>query len=187
MAEYGNIQVDGLLEATKDLEHLMMTSPNMEAKVQKLVRKVLARVKSTISKEAKMSMQADPRDAYKAVRTAVYRQILGGNVNILQRRKAGAPTHYERPRLLRPGQHGGNRTKVSDKSRTTQIESYAGADRGFILRFINAGTETRTTKYGNRGAIRARNFFGNVSASAMDHAVGDLTTLIDQLIKEETK
>lgn len=64
---------------------------------------------------------------------------------------------------------------------------YAGPDRGFILRFVNAGTNKRTTMYGNRGSLSACNFFGNRSHQEMRNAADNLSRLIDELIKQELK
>jgi hypothetical protein len=71
--------------------------------------------------------------------------------------------------------------------------SYEGADRAFILRFLNAGTDNREAgtrggrMSGNRGRIAPRNFFANSSHKAMQQAADQLNTLIDELIKQEMK
>lgn len=181
----GAFEVDGLVKQKKALESLMMGNPAMEKRVQKLIRQVLLAARRTISNQAKGDIKSDPRKAYKAVKTAVYKRILGGSVSILNKRKAGAPSFYEPPRTLQPGQRGGNRRTRS--KRTEQIMSYQGADRGFILRFLNAGTAERETRYGNRGAIAPRNFFANSSQPAMQKAAGELSQLIDEMIKNEMK
>lgn len=186
-----NLTIDGLVKQRQELENLMMSSPEMEKRVQKLVRKVLLAARRTIANDAKGTMRSDPRQAYKAVKTAVYRQILGGNVSILDRRSAKGGSSYEPVRTLRPGQRGGNRVPRSD--RTQQVMSYQGADRAFILRFLNAGTDNRTAGtrggglHGNRGRIAPRNFFASSSHKAMKQAAEQLTTLIDELIRKEMK
>lgn len=179
----GAFEVDGLVKQKKALESLMMGNPAMEKRVQKLIRQVLLAARRTISNQAKGDIKSDPRKAYKAVKTAVYKRILGGSVSILNKRRAGAPSFYEPPRTLQPGQRGGNRRTRS--KRTEQIMSYQGADRGFILRFLNAGTAERETRYGNRGAIAPRNFFANSSQQAMEKAAEQLDALIETLIKQE--
>ena len=177
-------EVQGFVEQRKELDKLMMSNSAMEKKVQGLIRKVLGEVRKAIGDDAKHTMKSDPRQAYKAVRTAVYKRILGGNVNILQKKRAsGNRSTYSPPRTLRQGQRGGNRRPRSP--RTVQIESYTGSDRGFILRFINSGTKDRDTKYGNRGHITARNFFGQRSQREMEAAAQNLERLIDELIKQE--
>lgn len=190
MAE--NLQIDGLVQQRQELENLLMSNPNMEKKVQKIVRIVLGHVRKDVSQAARGAMHADPRQAYKAVKTAVYRQILGGNVSLLNKRRASGKTSgYEPPRKLRAGQRGGNR--VPRGNRTQQVMSYEGSDRSFILRFISQGTDQRTAGTrggrlsGNRGAIRPRNFFSLTSHSAMRKATQELTQLIDELIKQEMK
>ena len=177
------IQTEGFVEQRKELEQLLMTNPSMEKAVQGIIRKVLSSARSKMTAAARDKMEADPRQAYRAVRTMVYRQILGGNINILNKKKAsGQKSNYQPSRTLRPGQIGGNRRPRSQ--RTEQVDSYMGSDRGFILRFVNAGTDVRSTRYGNRGAIAPRNWFGNTSQKAMEEAAGQFAILIDKLIKE---
>jgi hypothetical protein len=198
-----NVEIDGLVQEQKALEALMMSNPEMEKKVQGLIRKVLMTVRRAVAQQAKGAMNSDPRQAYKAVKTAVYRQILGGSVSILNKRRGSVQfSDYEPPRKLQAGQRGGNRRERLD--RTQKLLHYAGADRGFILRFLNAGTADRGVEFaynesrkvdrwnkhpntGNRGRIRARNFFATSSHQAMRKASEELTQLIDQLIKQETR
>ena len=71
--------------------------------------------------------------------------------------------------------------------RTEDLLTYQGADRGFILRFLNAGTEGRESRIGNRGSIAARSFFATSSQQAMEQAAEQLDTLIEDLIKQELK
>ena len=78
-----NLEIDGIVEQRKELDKILMSNPKMEKQVQKLIRKVLMEVRRHIGNAAKSSMKSDPRQAYKAVKTAVYRQILGGSVSIL--------------------------------------------------------------------------------------------------------
>ena len=176
------IQTEGFVEQRKELEQLLMTNPAMEKAVQDIMRKVLSSARSKMTAAARQAMDTDPRQAYKAVRTMVYRQILGGNINILNKKRAGAGGSYQPPRKLRDGQVGGNRRLRSQ--RTEQVDGYMGSDRGFILRFVNGGTAQRSTRYGNRGAIRPRNWFGNNSQRAMDEAAAQFAQQIDNLIKQ---
>lgn len=185
---YGNFETDGLVEQRKELDSLLMSNPDMEKKVQGLIRKVLAQVKKDVGEAAQKSsvMKSDPRQSYKAVRTLVYKRILGGNVNILRKKKAsGKTSDYTPDRTGRMGERGGNRRPVSE--RTKQINGYVGSDRGFILRFLNAGTVERHTRYGSRGHIDARPFFGASSKQAMEKAAEDLCKMIDELIQKELK
>ena len=203
------MEIDGLVKQREELEKLMMSNPAMEKKVQGLIRKVLMEARKEIGSGIQFK-HGDPRQAYKAVKTAVYRRILGGSVSILNKRRAGTPGNYEPPRTLRPGQRGGNRRTRSD--RTQQIMNYDGSSRSFVLRFLNQGTQGRsiefrydaarenvkrgsrggnvskygkTTNTGRRGNIAPRNFFGQLAPRAMDKAAENLTNLIDELIKNE--
>ena len=63
--------------------------------------------------------------------------------------------------------------------------SYQGKDRGFILRFLNAGTAERSTRFGNRGAISARNWFGSASQQELNMAADKLQVIIDRIINDE--
>lgn len=206
-----NIEVDGYVQQREALESLLISNPAMEKKVQGLIRKVLLVARRTIANDAKDAMKSDPRKAYKAVKTAVYRQILGGSVSILNKRGTKFD-NYEPPRTLKPGQRGGNRRSRSQRS--DNLMHYAGESRAFVLRFLNQGTNGRgiafTTdesrehvhrgsqggnlqKYGKtintgaRGHIAPRNFFSTSSHTAMQKAASELTQLIDELIKNEMK
>lgn len=209
----GAFEVDGLVKQKEALESLMMSNPAMEKKVQGLIRKVLMAARREVAKAAQQPsvMKSDPRKAYKAVKTAVYRQILGGSVSILNKRGVKFD-NYEPPRTLQAGQRGGNRRQRS--SRSNNLLHYAGDSRAFVLRFLNAGTQGRviqfysdshrsqvkrgsqggdvnkygkTTNTGRRGSIRARNFFATSSHTAMMKAAEQLTILIDDMIKNEIK
>jgi hypothetical protein len=187
----------------------MMSNPAMEKQVQKLIRKVLMAARREVAKAASGKMKSDPRKAYKAVKTAVYRRILGGSVSILNKRGTKFD-HYEPPRTLRPGQRGGNRRPRSQRS--DNLLHYAGDSRAFVLRFLNAGTNARYiqfmgdsnrsrvnrgsqggTKYGKtintgrRGNIAPRNFFSSSSHRAMQKAADQLSILIDQMIQKVIK
>ena len=205
----GQFEVDGIVKQREELERLMMGNPQMEKRVQKLIRKVLMAARREIAKSASASMKADPRKAYKAVKTAVYRQILGGSASILNKRSVKFD-NYEPPRTLKPGQRGGNRRPRSQRSE--RMLHYAGDSRAMVLRWLNGGTSGRyiqftvdsnrtrvkrgsqggskygkTINTGRRGNIAPRNFFGSSSHSAMRKAADQLSILIDQMIKKEIK
>ena len=186
----GAFEVDGIVRQKKELESLLMSNPAMEKKVQGLIRKVLLVARRQISDATKGEMKNDPRQAYKAVKSAVYRRIMGGNVSILNKRKAGTrgpvpPVYHalEHHTNSKGNHRGGNRMPRSH--RTEDLMTYQGSDRGFILRFLNAGTEGRESRIGNRGSIAARAFFGSSSQRAMEKAASQLDTLIETLIKQE--
>ena len=206
-------EVEGFVEQRKELDRLLMSNPAMEKKVQGLIRKVLSAVKKNLGQAAKEKMKSDPRQAYKAIRTAVYKRILGGNVNILNKRRASiSGGGYTPTRTLKSGQRGGNRRARSERS--YKLESYEGSDRGFVLRFLNAGTEERAINFlpdsrreqvhrgsqggnikkygktintGRRGRITPRNWFGNKSQKEMETAAQNLSNFIDALIQRELR
>ena len=61
--------------------------------------------------------------------------------------------------------------------------SYQGKDRGFVLRFLNQGTADRNTRYGHRGAIGTRQWFGSASQREMQQAAGDIDRMIDDIVQ----
>ena len=131
-----------VLEQKQVLEQALSTNPKTQKALQKLIRKALMQARAELSDYIKTKFEnGDPRGAARAVRTSVYRKILGGNMNILNGKKAHGSNSYEPPRTLRPGQRGGNRRERS--KRTDKVMHYAGEDRGFILRFVNSGTQQR--------------------------------------------
>ncbi len=187
MAEIKNgaVTITGLEAFERKIEQLKTTNPGFEKRLRDVIRKVLKQARDELSKKAEsgLGMKSDPRHAYKAVRYAVYKRIFGGQVNILQSRKAHSPNSYEPPRKLREGQRGGNRRLRS--KRTDKVIHYEGLDRGFILRFLEGGTDVRTAKsygpigrgsmasWGARGNIAPRSFFHNMS-SDMEQAAQQL-------------
>ena len=177
------------------LEKLLTTDPTMEKRVQEIVRKVIAAARSQVAQNVKGELINDPRQAYRAVKHAVYKRILGGSVSILNKRLAGKnraplpPVYHKLEHEVNknghphPNHRGGNRIQRS--SRTEDLLTYQGSDRGFILRFLNAGTSSRNNGVRPTGAIAARNFFARSSQAAMMNAAEQLTQYIDQLIQEE--
>ena len=207
MADNGTIEITGLDERIKKFGEASTKNPMMRKRINEVIRVALREVRKKLQNEAKsgLDMQSDPRKAYKAVRMAVYRRIFGGQVNILQSRKAGAGHFYAPPRkgTSDPRGRGGNRRQRSQ--RTIDLMSYEGVDRGFILRFLNQGTTNRnithlteikradgTSKfrftsnggeYGNRGNIDARNWFGNASLRELERQASNLDAMIDNILE----
>jgi hypothetical protein len=185
MADF--ISTYGLEERRQELEQLMTTNPATKRELQAIIKKAINNARRRIVEDAQDVLENDPREAYRAVRSSVYKQILGGQVNILSPRRRGAGTMYQRPRKLdeNPHQRGGNRRKRSRE--TIRIDSYQGKDRGFILRFQNAGTVERETRFGNRGSLRARHWFGISSAFQMDAAANEVAQEIENMLNSEFK
>jgi hypothetical protein len=138
----------------------------------------------------------DPRGTAHAVKRYVARKYIGGVLSILNGKRSGGVSGYEAPRKVYPGpggQRGGNRMLRSQ--RTQDIMSYAGVDRGLVLRFVNSGTKPRYSNGRNdrksfaqlqnegtyyRGSIAPRNFFDAAGAREMQSAVKRLEKVIDE-------
>ena len=205
-----NFFTEGFVEQKQALEKLMMSNPSTEKKVQAIIKKVLREAQKRMQQNARGVITNDPRKAYKAVRMAVYKRILGGNINILNRKHARGGGDYVPTKTLKSGQRGGNRKPRSE--RTKNLESYVGADRGFVLRFINSGTNERVVDFtpdssrehitrgarggnlatygktintGRRGRIAPRHWFGDASHQQLAKGANDLSRMIDEFIKQE--
>jgi hypothetical protein len=199
----GQFEVDGLVKQREELEKMLSSNPDMEKRLQKVIRKVLMQARKTVMDSIQFK-HGDPRQARKAVKTAVYRRILGGSVSLLNKRRAGAAGSYEPPRKGSTGRGGNRRRRSQD---TQRMMGYQGADRAFILRFLNQGTAGRNIENfatnpkrdewpsvkkwskhpntGNRGSIAARNFFSSSSHQALQQAAAELDKLIDEMISKE--
>ena len=178
------VQVTGVEENMQMLEDIMMTDPDMERNVRKLIKQVLREARKKLSQDARNYMDSDPRKAYKAVKHTVYKQILGGTLSILQKRKGTGTTYSIDQMANTRKQRGGNRRPFVNDNRN-RLYKYMGADRGFVLRFIASGTITRRTRYGNRGSIKQTNWFGHVAPWHMEAAAADVAANINELIKQE--
>lgn len=174
------------------LEKALSTDPKTQKALQKHIRQVILEARAEVVNSIQFQ-NGDPRRSRQAVRTSVYKQILGANINIYNSRRPHGTNSYEPYRKGSTGR-GGNRRSRSE--RTNQIMRYDAQDRGFILRFINSGTDGRNIRFktddrrkvdkwnkhpntGNRGSIAARNFFRNAGERALVQAADHLATLID--------
>ena len=164
---------------------LFVDNPDTRKRIRKIIREELKDAAKRLREDAKYEMDEDPRKAFLAVKSSIYRKILGGNVSILNPRKAGARYQLVRPRKLdqNPRQRGGNRRKRSE--RTNAIDSYFGKDRAFILRFVNNGTNDRQTRYGNRGRINVPgNWFPNMGQKELELAAENLANIMEEELAE---
>ena len=166
-----------VLEQKQVLEQALSTNPKTQKALQKLINKVIMEARAKVVAAAGSAMGQDPRESRKAIRTTVYKQLLGANINMFNSRKAHGSNNYQPPRTLRKNHPGGNRLPRSAK--TERMMSYAGYDRGMVLRWQNSGTSGRESRYGNRGSIAALNFFRGAAESALSRAVDRLSQLID--------
>ena len=181
-----------LVEQSQLLERLLSTNPKTQKALQELIRRVILEARSHVVRSIQFD-NGDPRQARRSVRTAVYKKILGANINIYNSRKAHGRTSYEPPRKGSTGRGGNRRSRSMN---TQRIMSYGPNDRGFILRFINSGTNGRNIQFtvnesrhvdkwnahpntGYRGQITPRNFFRPVGERALVQAADHLANLID--------
>ena len=189
-----------ILEQQKVLEAALSTNPKTQKALQKLIRKVIMEARAQVVNGIKFD-NGDPRETRRAVRTAVYKKILGANLNILNGRNARHGSSYEPPRKVYPGMkgyRGGNRSIRSQ--RTQDIMTLDPKDRGFILRFVNSGTNPRYANGRNvsgnnrnmrnffklqeegdyyRGSIAPRNFFKGAAERSLVTAADNLANLIE--------
>lgn len=180
-----DINTDIILQQQQVLEAALSTNPDTEKALRKLIRKAILDARAEIVSSLKGDFKSgDPREAAKAVRTVVYKAILGANVNIFSSRRAHGKTGYVPTRKLdsNPHMHGGNRRRRSEA--TQRIMDYEGHDRGFILRFLNSGTNSRTTRYGYRGSIEAKHFFSQAASTELNKATGNLAQLISDELND---
>lgn len=205
------IEIDeqAVQRTSRALASLLVENKETRKRLQKLIRAELKEATKLLKKDAQEVMKSDPRKAYLAVRSSVYKKILGGNLNILASRKAGARAVLLTQHTLKPGQRGGNRRPMS--RRTDDLTTYYGKDRGFILRFLDSGTAQRainftpdgnrsklnrgsqggdvskygkTTNTGSRGSIAATNWFSTASPKALEQISARLETIIDEELSD---
>lgn len=166
------------------LEAALSTNPKTQAILRKMIRQYVIQARQQVVNSIHFQ-NGDPRGTRQAVRTAVYKRVLGANINIFNSRRAHGSNNYEPQRKLRPKQRGGNRVKRGD--RTNQVMHYSPLDRGWILRLTNSGTGERIAGSrggalgGNRGSIAARNFFQPLG----DRAMGVMRDNLERAIEAE--
>lgn len=172
-----------VVEQKQILEQLLSTNPKTQKALQQLIHQVILEARAQVVSSIQFQ-NADPHQSRRAVRSTVYKKILGGNINILNSSKAHGTQAYQYQHKLREGQRGGNRVKPTQ--RTIQMQTYAPQDRGFILRFVNEGVSTPRQAgtrgghlSGNRGTLPARPFFRDYGQRALERAAKHLGTLID--------
>ena len=177
-----------VVEQKQILDQLLSTNPKTQKALQQLIHQVILEARAQVVSSIQFK-NGDPHQSRRAVRSTVYKRILGGNINILNSRKAHGTQAYQYQRTLRQGQRGGNRVKPT--IRTLQMQSYAPQDRGFILRWVNEGVPgprqagTRGGHIsGNRGSIAAQPFFRSYGERALERAAEHLGTLIDSELEK---
>ena len=193
-----------IMESKKVLETALSTNPKTQAVLRKMIREYVKQAREQVVNNIKFK-DGDPRGARQAVRTAVYKKVLGANINILTGKKRHGESTYRPPRTLKPGQRGGNRRQRNPNK--TNRDKYDALDRGFILRWLNSGVSKRSiefksdearehvhrgsrggnlNKYGKtintgyRGSIAPRNFFRPLGDRALGIMRDNLATAIEE-------
>lgn len=185
----GDVVVSGFDENSVTLGQLMTTDPHMAGILRKYIRQLLKEARKNLSQDAKNYLKNDPRKAARAVKFSVYKSFFGGNVSILQKKAGTAGAKYmlirQRKVEQNPKMRGGNRIQRVNDDRN-RLDTYFGADRGYVLRFISSGTIGRQSRYGNRGSIRRTGWFGHTAPWQMETAAKKLAEAITEYIKHET-
>ena len=155
-----------------------MSRANFDGWFAEVVRQELGKVLGVQrAKAVKKASDAGAGSASSAVLRRMYKDELGGNINIASPRgRISSRTRFYQPGWLKQ-RHVGDRTR--------KINEYYGPDRGFILRFLEGGTDVRTAKsfgptgrgstasWGARGNIAPRSFFHTMQ-SDMEQAAQQL-------------
>jgi hypothetical protein len=157
----------------------------MQERLRAIIRQEVKEARDRMAQRASGVMASDPRGTAQAVRHSIYRDVLGGQINIFNGKGGGGGSSYTKPRKLdsSPNQRGGNRRPRSAK--TERMESYGGTQRGMVLRWLNDGVNDRkiqTSRNGNRGSISARNWFGSAGDAEMNAAAERIMRAIDEEI-----
>ena len=189
------LNMDAVRKHVDDLGKMLTSNNYMRDRIRKIIRAEIKAARNKIASDVHNNLMSDPRKAYRSVRSTIYKQVLGGNINILAPRRAGARYELVRRRTLQDRQWGGNRRPRSP--RTEALETYFGKDRGFVLRFNNSGTAERHIKFtlakrkedkwnhnpntGNRGNIAPRGVF---STPALYH-LQEIEQAVSEVFEQE--
>ena len=186
------INMDAVRRHIDDLGKMLLSKDDpMHQQLRTIIRKEIKAASSRVAKDVHASVSNDPRAAYRAVRHTVYKSVFGGTLNILSPRRAGARYQLQRTRKLdaNPHQRGGNRRPRTQ--RTEALETYYGKDRGFVLRFLNSGTNTRhiaigvnARRGGNRGSISSRGVFSTSALFQSQAAIEAISEAFEQEFEE---
>lgn len=191
------VNMDAVRQHIDDLGKMLTSNDGTYKDLQNIIRKEIKKTRNQIAKDVKANLGQDPKNAYRAVRSTIYKQVLGGNINILAKRKAGrlvAPPIQDSDSI----RWGGNRRKRSP--RTEKLLSYTGADRGFILRFNNSGAAERHIKFtlakrkedkwnhnpntGNRGNITPRGVFAHSAVFRFEETLANIDKVMEEYFNE---
>ena len=184
-----NLQVDNR-EFVEMCDRLLYANIIKTSDIRKAFAKVAKPVKKDIQQAFRASVKSDRRKASKGVRIITLKKGKGVVVGLLDPRKAGNAMDIGSNST---GGKSGIRRKRKRSARTNQVDGYVGADRSFILRMLNQGTEKRIagTRDGNirpanRGQLTAKRFFDRAEAG-MKKASQSLAQELGKIIEQKSK
>ena len=184
-----NLQVDNR-EFVEMCDRLLYDNIVKTSDIRKAFAKVAKPVKKDVQQAFRASVRKDPRKASKGVRIITLKKGKGVVVGLLNPRKAGNAMAIGSNST---GGKSGIRRKRKRSARTNQVDGYVGADRSFILRMLNQGTEKRIagTRDGNirpanRGQLTAKRFFDRAEAG-MKKASQSLAQELGKIIEQKSK
>lgn len=184
-----NLSVDNR-EFVAMCERLRYEGLVRSADIRKVFARVAKPVKVDVQRAARSVLGRDRRKAWKGVRVITLKKGQGVVVGLLNPRKAGNA-------MAVGGNSTGGRSGITRKrkrsARTNQVDGYQGADRSFILRMHNQGTDTRMAgsrdgnmREANRGRLTARKFFDRAEAG-MQRASQSLAQELGKIIERKSK
>lgn len=182
----GQVEVIGAEQVSAMMASLLTNEPTMDRMVRRLIAQKTREARNRVSLDIGGYIEDDPRKAARAVKHMVYKTLFGSNISILSKRKASstrATLKRERKLDSNPKKRGGNRRPRSQ--RTEQMDSYFGADRGFVLRFLSSGTKKRKTRFGNRENIAGSGMFGRIAPWHMEQAIQEVNEAILEYINKQ--
>lgn len=158
--------------------------------IRRVFAKVAKPVKQSVQQGFRASVKSDPRKAWKGVRVITLKDGKGVIVGLLNPRKAGNAMAVG---SRSTGGRSGIRRNRKRSARTNQVDGYQGADRSFILRMHNQGTEIRIagTRDGNmkrakRGVLAPKKFFNRAEAG-MRQASKSLAQELGKIIENRAR
>lgn len=179
----------------KNLQQMMTDNPDTRKAIQQLIRETLWEARNNTAHEIEGIIGNNGQTA-RALRNIVFQKVLGGNINILNKKRGTAQwkvVQKTRKVEQNPRMRGGNRRRRS--MRTIQLQGYEPTARGFILRFQDSGTKNRfiggrntMSKYydmvkkgtGNRGQITAGEFFVRIASKYLGQGAEKLAKMIEE-------
>ena len=184
-----NLQVD-IREFVEMCDRLLFANIIKTSDIRKAFAKVAKPVKKDIQQAFRASVKSDRRKASKGVRIITLKKGKGVVVGLLDPRKAGNAMAIGSNST---GGKSGIRRKRKRSARTNQVDGYVGADRSFILRMNNQGTEVRfagtrdgNIRPANRGQLTAKRFFDRAEAG-MKKASTSLAQELGKIIEQKSK